>query len=107
MADERHTLHAQDGKIVDASGNEVVFTGVSWFGLETDCFAPQGLDRRVWSQMLDQMVGLGFNTLRLPFSNELFNPASQPKGIDKNPDLVGLTGPQIMDKIGKGRPAAA
>jgi endoglucanase len=51
--------------------------------------------------MLDQMAGAGFNTMRLPFSNELFDAASKPNGIDfaKNPDLVGLTGPQIMDKI--------
>src|SRR5262249_49952677 len=56
---------------------------------------------RNWSQMLDQMAGAGFNTVRLPYSNELFDPASKPNGIDftQNPDLAGLTGPQIMDKI--------
>jgi endoglucanase len=94
-------LHASGGKIVDARGREVVLTGVNWFGLETETFAPHGLWTRNWSKMLDQMAGAGFNTLRLPFSNELFVPASKPTGIDfgKNPDLVGLSGPQIMDKI--------
>jgi endoglucanase len=94
-------LHAHNGKIVDASGHEVVLTGVNWFGLETGTFAPHGLWTRNWSQMLDQMASSGFNTIRLPYSNQLFDPASKPNGIDlkKNPDLAGLTGPQIMDKI--------
>ncbi len=97
-------LHADHGKIVDAHGNEVVLSGVNWFGLETGTFAPHGLWTRNWSQMLDQIAGSGFNTIRLPYSNQLFDPASKPNGIDfaKNPDLKGLTGPQIMDKIVNG-----
>jgi len=99
-------LRAQNGKIVDARGKEVVLTGVNWFGLETDTFAPHGLWSRNWAEMLDQMAKQGFNTLRLPFSNELFDAKGKPaeKAIDYglNPDLKGLTGPQLMDKIVKG-----
>jgi endoglucanase len=97
-------LHAEGEKIVDAHGKEVALTGVNWFGLETETFAPHGLWTRNWSQMLDQMRGAGFNTLRLPYSNQLFDPASKPTGIDfgKNPDLAGLSGPQIMDKVVNG-----
>ncbi|MCW2642423.1 MAG: glycoside hydrolase family protein [Dactylosporangium sp.] len=97
-------LHAKGGKIVDARGKEVVLTGVNWFGLETGTFAPHGLWSQNWQKMLDQMVGQGFNTLRLPYSNELFLPASKPTGVDykQNPDLENLTGPQIMDKIVNG-----
>jgi len=100
----RPPLHASGGKILDARGHEVVLTGVNWFGLETGTFAPHGLWTRNWSQMLDQMAGSGFNTLRLPYSNELFLPGSKPTGIDfgKNPDLAGLSGQQIMDKIVNG-----
>jgi len=100
-------LHASNGKIVDAHGREVVLTGVNWFGLETGTFAPHGLWARNWSQMLDQMSASGFNTIRLPYSNQLFDPASKPTGIDygKNPDLAGLTGPQIMDKVVDGATA--
>ncbi len=47
------------------------------------------------------MKQLGFNTIRLPFSDQLFDSGSVPNGIDftKNPDLQGLSGLQIMDKI--------
>ena len=97
----RPPLHASGGKIVDAQGKEVVLTGVNWFGLETGTFAPHGLWTRNWNQMLDQMAAAGFNTIRLPYSNDLFKPGSKPTGVDfgKNPDLAGLTGPQIMDKV--------
>ena len=50
--------------------------------------------------MMDQMVSLGFNAIRLPFSLQLFDPGSTPAGIDYtlNPDLQGLTGSQIMEQ---------
>src|SRR4051794_40117983 len=97
-------LHAEGSKIVDARGETVTFTGVNWFGLETNTFAPHGLWSRNLGEMLDQMVGQGFNSMRLPFSNELFDAASKPNGVDYalNPDLKGLTGPQLMDKVVEG-----
>ncbi|TDC12752.1 endoglucanase [Streptomyces sp. 8K308] len=89
------------GQIVDASGNEVRMTGLNWFGMETDTFAPHGLWARNYQDMLDQVRDLGYNTLRLPFSNQLFDAGATPNGIDytRNPDLRGLTGLQIMDRI--------
>ena len=36
-------LHTDGTRIVDAAGKTVTFTGVNWFGLETDTFAPHGL----------------------------------------------------------------
>lgn len=51
--------------------------------------------------MLDQIKSLGYNTIRLPYSNQLFDSSSKPSGIDYslNPDLQGLQGLQLMDKI--------
>jgi aryl-phospho-beta-D-glucosidase BglC (GH1 family) len=39
--------------------------------------------------------------IRLPFSQQLLDSGSRPNGVDfsKNPDLVGLNGLQVMDKI--------
>jgi endoglucanase len=94
-------LRTDGGDIVDAEGKKVVLTGVNWFGLETGTFAPHGLWKRNLDSMVDQMVDTGFNTLRLPYSNELFDAKSKPNGIDykKNPELKGLNGLQIMDKV--------
>ena len=94
-------LHTAGAQIKNAAGQTVILTGVNWSGFETTSFAPQGLNVRNYQDMLDQMAHLGFNTLRLPYSNQLFDPASTPTSINYtlNPDLRGLQGLALMDKI--------
>jgi endoglucanase len=95
-------LHTWQGEIVDASCHQVRLTGVNWFGMETDAFAPHGLDTRNWQSMLDQIAQAGFNTIRLPFSNQfLDDPKSLPNNINYqlNPDLKGLHGLSLLDRI--------
>lgn len=89
------------GQIVDAAGNPVRMTGLNWFGMETANYSPHGLWTRNYKDMLDQVKSLGYNSLRLPYSNQLFDAGSAPNSIDyaKNPDLQGLSGLQIMDRI--------
>ncbi|WP_205666092.1 Calx-beta domain-containing protein [Aquabacter cavernae] len=94
-------LSTRGNQIVDADGNTVQIAGVNWFGFESSNFAPHGLWTRGYQDMMDQMVDLGFNTIRLPFSSEMLHTSAAPNGIDfsKNPDLQGLSALQIMDKI--------
>jgi endoglucanase len=94
-------LHTQGSEILDSAGDPVIFTGINWFGLETESYAPHGLWARSLDSLLDQIVQLGFNVIRLPYSNQLFDPGSAPNGInyELNPDLKGLDGLQIMDKL--------
>jgi endoglucanase len=93
-------LRASGGALVDASGNTVRLTGVNWSGLETGNFAPIGLESRSLDDMLDQVVASGFNTIRLPFSNQLLD-SGIPKGINYqlNPTLQGLSGLQLLDRV--------
>src|SRR5258706_13924118 len=104
----RGPLYALDGTLVDSAGCVMHVAGVNWFGFETETFAPHGLDVRNYQSMPDQIAALGFNTIRLPYSNQLFDAASQPTAInyDINPDLRGLRGLALMDKIidAAGRP---
>jgi endoglucanase len=97
-------LNSDHNKLMDTSGCEVRLTGVNWFGLETSTFAPHGLNKRNWQEMLDQIVRTGFNTIRLPYSNQLFDPTSVPQGINYrlNPDLKGLQGLALMDRVVQG-----
>ncbi|GAA2754797.1 cellulase family glycosylhydrolase [Actinopolymorpha rutila] len=97
-------LHTDGPNIVDASGKKVNLTGVNWFGFETETFVPHGLWARNWKSMLDQIRSTGFNTIRLPYSNQMFDKESKPTGINYklNPDLKGLKGLPLMDKIVKG-----
>ncbi|WP_021597583.1 glycoside hydrolase family 5 protein [Actinomadura welshii] len=88
-------------QLLDAEGRPVRMTGINWFGAETSNYTPHGLWSRGYTDMLDQIKGLGYNTLRLPYSSQLFDPGSTPNSIDytKNPDLRGLDGLAILDKI--------
>lgn len=93
--------HTNGAQILDANNQPVRIAGVNWFGFETNTYVVHGLQDRGYKSMLDQMKSLGYNTIRLPYSNQLFDSSSKPTGIDysKNPDLQGLQGLQLMDKI--------
>jgi aryl-phospho-beta-D-glucosidase BglC (GH1 family) len=94
-------LSTSGNQIVDANGRVVKLAGVNWFGLESETFAPHGLWARGYKDMMNQMKDLGFNLIRLPFSSQALQSNSFANGIDfaKNPDLQGLTGLQVMDKV--------
>lgn len=94
-------LHTSGAKILDSQNNVVRLTGLNWFGLETSTYCPHGLWTRSMGSVLDQIKALGYNCLRVPYCNQLFDAGSTPNGIDlgQNPDLQGLTGLQILDKL--------
>lgn len=91
----------QGSQILDSANQPVRIAGVNWFGMETGNYAPHGLWTRGYKSMLDQIKSLGYNSIRLPYSNQLFDAGSEPNSIDlsKNAELAGLSGLQIMDKI--------
>jgi len=93
--------HTAGAQILDANNQPIRIAGVNWSGFETNMLVVHGLQSRSYKGMLDQIKGLGYNTIRLPYSNQLFDSGSKPSGIDysKNPDLQGLQGLQLMDKI--------
>jgi len=99
-----NNLHTCEDAILDAHGERVEITGINWFGMETGTYSPHGLWTRNWQSMLDQIVSLGYNTVRLPFSNEALRPGTMPTSInyELNQDLNGLTSIQVMDKIIEG-----
>lgn len=93
--------HTAGNRILDAGGTQAIFNGINWFGFETANYAPHGLWSRSMNDMLDQVKQQGYNLIRLPFSNEMFNSTSVVSGVDynKNPDLKGLKPIEIMDKL--------
>src|SRR5689334_6678577 len=94
-------LHTSGNQILDASGKVVGLSGVNWFGFETEVQAPHGLWQRNWGDMLDQIHKLGYNVIRLPFSNAMLAAGVKSTGIDdqKNPDLANLSALEVMDRI--------
>lgn len=94
-------FYTAGNQILDIAGIPVKIAGVNWFGFETGNYVVHGLWARNYKDMMDQMKQLGFNTIRMPFSNAIFNPANVPNSINfaLNPDLQGLSSLQILDKI--------
>ena len=95
-------LSARGTQLVDATGTPVRLTGINWFGMETDNKTFHGLwSNESWRSQLDHMASLGYNTLRVPFSNDALKPGATATGINDfvNPDLVGNSPLQILDKV--------
>ncbi|MET9175613.1 glycoside hydrolase family 5 protein, partial [Streptomyces misionensis] len=95
--------HTSGRQIVDASGNPVRIAGINWFGFETSNHVVHGLWSRDYKSMLDQIASLGYNTLRIPYSDDIFKSGTMPESIDfsggKNADLQGLDSLGVLDKI--------
>ena len=86
-------------------------TGVNWFGFETGDYAAHGLWTRDYRSMLRQIKDLGFNCVRIPWSNEMLNhypaniisnvwvsdPYTGQMGINMN--LAGRSSLEVLDKI--------
>jgi endoglucanase len=95
-------LHTDGAKIVDATGATVRLTGLNWFGMETDNHTFHGLWASVtWKQQLDHMAALGYNTIRVPFTGDSLRDGAAATSVNSytNPDLVGLSPLQILDKV--------
>jgi endoglucanase len=94
--------HTSGSRLLDANNQPVRIAGINWFGFETANLSPHGLWSRDYKSVLDQVKSLGYNSLRLPYSDDIFKAGAKPTSIDfyqKNTDLQGLSSLQVMDKI--------
>ncbi|MFJ3662538.1 cellulase family glycosylhydrolase [Streptomyces sp. NPDC090119] len=94
--------HTSGRRLLDAQNQPVRMAGINWFGFETANYVAHGLWSRDYKSMTDQMKSLGYNTIRLPYSDDIFK-GTTPNGISYanglNADLEGLNSLQVMDKI--------
>jgi endoglucanase len=94
--------HTSGRRILDSAGTAVRVAGINWFGFETSNYVVHGLWSRDYRSVLDQIKSLGYNTLRLPYCDDIFKAGTMPNSItfyDMNTDLEGLTSLQVMDKL--------
>jgi len=92
--------HTSGNRVVDSGGMPVRIAAVNWSGMQTQHFVPAGLDHQPLDNIMARIRSLGFNAIRLPFSNQLVerNPVVV-DGLDANPDLKGLHALDIMDRV--------
>ncbi len=85
--------------IVDAGGHRIRLAGVNWFGAHQDLGVPAGLDRVHRTALAQTIAGLGFNSVRFPFSVWMMDRTSAvaDQYLAANPDLRGSTPMQVYD----------
>jgi endoglucanase len=59
-------------KIIAPSGGEFRISGINWYGFETSDNIAHGLWTKDYTAVIDQMRQYGFNTIRIPFSNAMW-----------------------------------
>lgn len=92
--------HTSGTQILDADNRPVRIASVTWYGMESSYWVPAGLDYQPFSVIMDEIKGLGFNSIRLPFSNELVE--SDPiitERVRANPWFQGVHALQVLDAI--------
>lgn len=106
--------------IVDANGRRFKLKGGNWHGAsgtytgfgdyddpsnhhagEVAYQTVLGLDRKPLDELVDDMIALGINTVRLPFSNEMLHTTSQvpDKALAANPQLHNKTPLEVYDVV--------
>lgn len=94
-------LRTQDRWIVDSTGKRVKLASANWYGAESPEHVVGGLDQAPLASIPRWLREHGFNSIRLPWSNELLetNPVVKPEHLAANPELVGLRGLEVMDRV--------
>ncbi|KAK6520741.1 hypothetical protein TWF506_000988 [Arthrobotrys conoides] len=83
-------LRTQGRNIIDSAGEKVKLMSINWYGASDEDFVPGGLDVRHRKEIAATIRDMGFNSVRLPYSDELVltNPDVPEKFWSKNPDLT-------------------
>ena len=85
-------LQTKGRNIVDANDKRVKLASVNWYGGSDELFIPGGLDVQHRSDIAKLIRHLGFNSVRLPYSDEMVmdNPMISPDLLLANEDLTGM-----------------
>lgn len=100
MAPSAGYWHTNGTRIVDGQGRIVRIASVTWYGMESAYWVPAGLDYQPYTEIMDLVRQLGYNAIRLPYSDELVlrNPVVTQR-VDANPQFRGMHALDVMDAI--------
>jgi endoglucanase len=94
-------LHTSGASIVDAAGKPVKLDLVNWYGAESPDYAVGGLKYQPVTTIINEIVAMGFNGVRLPWSNEMWqsNPVVPAKVLTANPQFQGEHARTIFEQV--------
>jgi endoglucanase len=84
-------FRSEGRQILDALNTSVRLKSVNWYGASDVYFIPSGLDVRHRDEISNLIRSMGFNSVRLPYSDEmvLSNMVIPAEHLTANPDLIG------------------
>jgi endoglucanase len=98
--------HTSGNQILDANGTPVRIAGINWYGFETPDEIAHGLWAQDYHTIINDIKNLGYNTIRIPFSNQMVETPIVPQNLSFynatgpiNTDLEGLNSLQDLQKI--------
>jgi endoglucanase len=85
-------------RILDPAGGEFNITGINWYGFETRDKVAHGLWTKDYRFILDQVKQYGFNTVRIPFSNEMWatNPVPRAGAVSACAECKGKRSRDVL-----------
>ena len=94
-------LHTKGTQIVDAHDHEFKLSGVAWYGAESEDYVVGGLQLEPLEAIARRIRCLGFNAVRLPWSNEMYesNPKVPDYAVTANPQLKGLHAMAVYTRV--------
>jgi endoglucanase len=94
-------LRTKGRDILDARDKRVKLASVNWYGGSDELFVPGGLDVRHRSEIARLIRRLGFNSVRLPYSDEMVvkNPLIPASLLDANTDLIGSRALDVFEAV--------
>ena len=98
--------HTSGNQILDSNGEAVRIAGINWYGFETTDYLAHGLWAQDYTTVLHTIKNLGFNVVRIPFSNQMVesnpvptNYTTYANGQPANAALAGQTALADLDTI--------
>ncbi|KAF7165376.1 hypothetical protein CNMCM6106_001566 [Aspergillus hiratsukae] len=94
-------LHTEGRLIVDTHGRRVKLASINWYGASDERFVPGGLEVRHRDEIATVIRQLGFNSVRLPYSDEMVqdNPVIDAADLAANSDLAGLRAMDVFAAV--------
>jgi len=101
LATPVYPLHTAGRFIVDAHGTRVHLNAVNWYGAESTDYVVAGLQTAPLASIVQEIKALGFNTVRLPWSNQMVesNPVVSATVVAANPSMRGENALTVFDQV--------
>ena len=94
-------LHTSGASIVDAAGHSVKLRMVNWYGAESPDYVVGGLKYQPIGTIINEIASMGFNGIRLPWSNQMWqsNPIVSGNLVTANPQFTGEHARTIFEQV--------